>query len=230
MESLKRYLEPGDVIDSGNQTVIEYTEKILGNEKLDDTGKAVKLYYFIRDDIRYDPYLPFYKSEHYRSSGTIISKNGFCIHKAGLLCAAARVAGIPSRIGFATVKNHIATKQLLQYLGSNIIAPHGYTELWLNGKWVKATPAFNSDLCRHFKVKPLDFNGIDDAIMHSFNSENRQFMEYVSYHGEFQDIPMDFILNIMKSTYGKERVELWIDEVEAKNGNSGRDFNSEDIA
>ncbi len=229
MNNTEQYLKPGSIIDSANPVVIEYTRSILGDEKLDDIEKAVKLYYYIRDDIRYDPYLPFYKPEHYRSSGVIESKRGFCIHKAGLLCAAARAAGIPSRIGFATVRNHIATKQLLEYLGSNQIAPHGYTELWLGERWVKATPAFNAGLCRLFKVEPLDFNGTDDAIMHSFNSENKKFMEYISYHGEFHDIPIDFILHIMEVTYGKKRVKYWIDELKAKNNNSGRDFISEDI-
>lgn len=230
MDSPDKYLEPGDIIDSGSPIVIEYTDKILEGENLTDIEKAVRLYYFIRDDIRYNPYLPFYRPEHYRSSGVIKSKEGFCIQKAGLLCAAARASGIPSRIGFATVKNHIATKQLIEYLGSGVIAPHGYAELCLNGKWVKATPAFNASLCKHFKVEPLDFNGADDAIMHSFNSENNRFMEYVAYHGEFRDIPMDFIINIMKSTYGEERVNHWINELEIKKGDSGRDFGTEDIA
>lgn len=224
------YLESGSIIDSGSATVIEYTGMILGNEELTDIQKAVKLYYHIRDDIRYDPYLPFYRPEHYRSSGVINSKKGFCIHKAGLLCAAARAAGIPSRIGFATVRNHIATRQLLQYLGSGTIAPHGYAELWLDGRWIKSTPAFNAGLCRHFRVAPLDFNGVYDSIMQEHNSDNARFMEYIAYHGEFQDIPIDFILDIMRRTYGEERVNFWISELEKTGGDSKRNFISEDIA
>ncbi|HPJ33584.1 MAG TPA: transglutaminase-like domain-containing protein [Spirochaetota bacterium] len=230
MTSQEQYLLPGTIIDSDSTEVISYTESILEGKEITDVEKAVLLYYHIRDGIRYDPYIPFYRPEHYRSSGVIKSGKGFCIQKAGLLCAAARVAGIPSRIGFATVKNHIATKQFTEYLGSNIIAPHGYSELWLEGKWVKATPAFNADLCRHFRVKPLNFNGHDDSIMHEFNSDNNKFMEYLSYHGEFQDIPLDIILNIMKETYGEERVSSWIAELEKADGGSWRDFSAEDIA
>jgi len=229
MNHIDNYLLPGKVIDSNDKTVIDYTMAIIGKENLSNTEKAIKLYYYIRDDIRYDPYLPFDKEEYFRSSNVIKTKKGFCIHKAGLLCAALRVVGIPARVGFAKVKNHIATKQLLEHLGSNIVTPHGYTEIWLNEKWVKATPAFNKELCKYFKVEPLDFDGYNDSIMQSFNSEKKEFMEYLSYYGEFSDIDVNFVVSAMEETYGKERVDSWTKEYSLKNGNIGRDFSKEDI-
>ena len=206
MENVEEYLKPGNIIDSDSEIVIDYMKSIIGTEILSPSEKAVKLYLRVRDDIRYDPYLPFFKPEHYRSSNVIKLKRGFCIPKAGLLCAVARAAGIPARIGFATVKNHLLTKQLLEYIGSDIISYHGYTELWLDEKWIKATPAFNAQLCVLHKVPPLEFDGINDSIFHEYNSENARYMEYIAYHGEFHDIPVDLIVSSWEEAYGKKRI------------------------
>jgi len=229
MFDLEKFLTPTDIIDSDNDIVIDYMRSIIGIENLSYTEKAVKLYLRVRDDIRYNPYLPFFKGEHYRSSNVIKSGEGFCIGKAGLLCAVSRAAGIPARVGFATVRNHLATRQLLEYLGSDVISWHGYTELWLGDKWVKATPAFNSELCALHKVPPLEFDGANDSIFHEFNSEKARYMEYIAYHGEFSDIPVDRIVRSWEDTYGKERIEEWKVESLKRLKNGGRDFMKEDI-
>lgn len=229
MYNLEKYLTPADVIDSDNDIVIDYMKSIIGEERLSYREKAVKLYLRVRDDIRYNPYLPFYKPEHYRSSSVIQSGQGFCIGKAGLLCAVARAAGIPARIGFATVRNHLSTKQLLEYLGSDIISWHGYSELWLDEKWVKATPAFNAGLCVLHKVPPLEFDGEHDSIFHEFNSEKSRFMEYLAYHGEFADIPVELIVKSWEDYYGRERVDMWKRTIGNMDSNSRPDFTKEDI-
>jgi transglutaminase-like putative cysteine protease len=229
MENMEVYLKPTETLDSDSEIVAEYLKEILGDDEYAQREKAIKLYLHVRDDIKYNPYLPFYKSEHYRSSNVIKTKQGFCIGKAGLLCSLARRAGIPARLGFATVKNHLSTKQLTDFLGTDIITYHGYTELWLDEKWVKATPAFNAELCRLHKVSPLEFDGINDSIFHEFNSEKSRFMEYIGYHGEFPDVPIDLILESWKEIYGKDRVAAWVKLIEDKDEKSKRDFMKEDI-
>jgi len=210
------WLTPGNVIDSDNPEVIEYALQITGGKRKSDIDTAIELYYYIRDDIRYNPHVPFYRPEHHRSSHIIKQKKGLCMQKAGLLCAAARASGIPARVGFATVKNHLATKQLLEKMGSDTFSYHGYTELWLNGKWVKATPAFDAAVCSFFKITPLEFDGINDSILQEFNSENSQFMQYCASHGEFHDIPVDMIVKSWRETYGDDKVNGWIREHEAR--------------
>lgn len=229
MFDLEKFLTPTEIIDSDSDTVIDYMKSIIGNENLSYPEKAVKLYLKVRDDLRYNPYLPFYKKEHYIASNVIKAGEGFCITKAGVLCAVARAAGIPSRIGFATVKNHLSTKQLVEYLGSDIIVFHGYTEMWLGEKWIKATPAFNAELCALHKVPPLDFDGLNDSIFHAYNSDNARYMEYIDYHGEFSDIPVDRIVKAWEDAYGKERVAGWKDVIENKEKHGGLDFMKEDI-
>lgn len=190
---------------------------------------AVRLYGAVRDGIRYDPYGPFHRPEHYRASTVLTSERGFCINKAGLLCAAARACGIPARLGFATVRNHLATRQLIEFLGTDRFVYHGYTELFLEGKWVKATPAFNAALCRRHGVPPLPFNGREDAIFQPVNAANQKFMEYLADHGVYADIPVAAIVSAWKRVYGPERVDRWITELERTGGRSIRDFARESV-
>ncbi|HOP30958.1 MAG TPA: transglutaminase-like domain-containing protein [Spirochaetota bacterium] len=225
-DSIEDCLKPGSIINSDNPVVIEYASEILGGEDLSAREKAVKLYLRVRDDIKYNPYLPFYKAEHYLASNIIKSGTGFCIPKAALLCAVARASGIPARIGFASVRNHLSTKQFLAYLGTDVIAYHGFSELWIDGKWVKATPAFNAELCLLHKVPPLEFDGSNDSIFHEFNGEQKKFMEYTAFHGVYHDVPVDMIVEEWKRIYGCERVETWIRLVEHNDGEL--DFTKED--
>ena len=229
MYNLEKYLTPTDIIDSDSDIVINYMKNIIGIENLSYTEKAIKLYLGVRDNIRYNPYLPFFRPDHYRASNVIKAGEGFCITKAALLCAVARAAGIPARIGFATVKNHLSTRQLVEYLGSDVVVYHGYTELWLGEKWIKATPAFNAELCALHKVPPLEFDGVHDSIFHEFNSDNARYMEYTDYHGEFSDIPVDIIVRAWEESYGKERIDKWKSVIEENEKHGGLDFMKEDV-
>jgi transglutaminase-like putative cysteine protease len=210
----EKYLLATAIIDSDHGTIVEYANETVKDAGNDPVDKAVKLYYAVRDDIRYDPYYPFYLPGHYRASNIIKSGRGFCISKAGLLCALGRVCNIPSRVGFATVRNHLATPKLLEYIGSDLFVYHGFTEFYLAGKWVKATPTFNIELCEKYQVAPLDFNGRKDAIFHEYNQGNKQFMEYLEYNGVYADIPVDDIVAAWKKAYGTARVQKWIDDLE----------------
>jgi len=210
----KKYLDPTAIIDSDHKTIIEYANDTVRHSGKDPVETAVKLYYAVRDDIWYDPYYPFYLPEHYRASNILKSGRGFCISKVSLLCALGRACSIPSRVGFATVRNHLATPKLIEFLGSDLFVYHGFTEFYLDGKWVKATPAFNVQLCNKHNVIPLEFNGREDSIFQTYNMEKEMFMEYLEFHGIYADIPVDVILAAWEKSYGKERVRKWIDDLE----------------
>ncbi len=224
----QKYLDPTPIIDSDHQSIIDYATEMIG-ETTDTIQRAIKLYYAVRDGIWYDPYYPFYLPEHYRASNVLKSGRGYCVCKASLLCALGRACGIPSRVGFADVRNHLATSQLIEFLGSDLFVYHGFVEFYLDGKWVKATPAFNRELCERHSVAPLEFNGREDSIFHSYNLEKKQFMEYVADHGIYADIPVDIIVTAWKEAYGDSRVDSWIEGFEKSGGNSGRNFYGEEI-
>jgi transglutaminase-like putative cysteine protease len=223
------YLEPTQIIDCENREIINYALNAIKDSDEDPISKAVKLYYAVRDPIWYNPYLPFYRPEHYRASNILKNGVGFCVPKAALLCALGRACGIPSRVGFATVRNHLATRQLIEFLGTDLFVYHGFVEFFLDGQWVKATPAFNIELCKKHRVIPLEFNGREDSIFQAYNTDKKQFMEYLEFYGTYADIPVDEIVSGWEKTYGKERVRQWIAGYEKKDGRSERDFSSEEV-
>ena len=204
------YLLPTGIIDSDHKDVIQFALETVGARTKDPVEKAVKLYYAVRDRIWYDPYQPFHLPEHYRASNVLRNGRGFCIPKASLLCALGRVCMIPSRVGFANVRNHLATKELIEFLGSDLFVYHGFTEFFLEEKWVRATPAFNIELCEKHKVAPLEFNGKEDSVFQEFSQEKKKFMEYLEYLGSYADIPVDLIVAGFKEAYGHDRVRRWI--------------------
>jgi transglutaminase-like putative cysteine protease len=193
------YLKPGRFVDSAHPAVAAFSEKhaVGKNER----ERAVSLYYAIRDRIRYNPFQNFMVDDTYRASACLESGVGWCVPKAALLAASARAVGIPARVGFADVKNHLTSPELTAKMGTDLFVFHGYTELLLDGKWVKATPAFNLSLCTRFRVKPLEFDGRTDSIFHPFDEDNRRHMEYVHDRGSFADVPVEEIRRVFRETY-----------------------------
>lgn len=224
----KKYLEPTPILDCDHPLVARFTFEAVG-DATDPREKAVHLFYAVRDGIRYDPYSPFHLPEHYQASRVLQRGRGYCVCKAALLCAAGRAAGIPSRMGFATVKSHLATTNLIEYLGTDLFVYHGYTEFWLGDRWVKATPAFNKELCLRHDVAPLEFDGYRDCLFQEYDRQNRRYMEYLEYHGTFADVPLKRILKAWDKTYGRERVRKWIKAFEKADGDRLADFDQEEV-
>lgn len=227
-EELEQYLRPTEIIDSDHPAVIAFAREAAGESK-DPVQQAVRLYLAVRDGIWYDPYYPFYRPEHYRASSTLQSGRGYCVCKAALLCALGRVHGIPTRLSFASVRNHLATRQLIEFIGNDLFVYHGMTEFHLQGKWVKATPAFNAELCRRHRVAPLEFDGRHDSVFQPYNLEKKLFMEYVAEHGTYADVPVETIVEAWKEAYGPERVAQWIARFEQQGGRPMRDFMREEV-
>lgn len=187
------YLQATGFIDSEHAAIRDFARRTCATAA-GERERAVALYYAVRDGIRYTPYLDFAAPETYRASCVLAKGVGFCISKAALLTAVARASGIPARLGFADVKNHLSTPRLIRLNGGDLMRWHAYTELWLAGRWVKATPAFNRELCSRFRVMPLEFDGADDSIFHPFDIDQRRHMEYVRERGVFADVPFTAIL------------------------------------
>lgn len=199
---LKPYLKITSFIDYDQPEVIEFAERVCirsGDSSLKE--KAIRLYYAVRDKIRYDPYDLQYLPEALKASAVIKKGSGYCVAKAVVLAALGRQQGIPSRLGFADVRNHLSTARLRHLMGTDLFLYHGYTELFLEGKWVKATPAFNLSLCQRFQVKPLEFNGEDDSIFHEFNAAGQKHMQYILDHGNFADLPFEEIFAAYRKQY-----------------------------
>lgn len=194
-------LQPTYFLDSDSPAIRAFAEQAAGSGS--ERERAINLYLAVRDGFLYDPYSIRVVPEAFRASSCLTAGRGFCITKAVLLAAAARAVGIPARLGFADVKNHLATPRLLELMGTDVFHYHGYTGLFLDGRWVKATPAFNIELCRRFGIKPLDFDGTEDSIFHPFDEAGRQHMEYVREHGDYDDLPFEELAEMFRTVYPK---------------------------
>lgn len=197
---MREYLEPGRYIDSDHPALMEFAETSRGASR-DPREQAINLYYAVRDQIRYNPYVFSRDAETLKGSHALLAGESYCVPKATLLAACARHCGIPARIGLADVRNHLSTPRLLEMLRSDVFAMHGYTELYLDGRWVKATPAFNLELCQLFKVAPLEFDGRSDSVFHPFNQQGERYMEYLRDHGQFADVPLELFFGHLATCY-----------------------------
>lgn len=191
-KDLHVYLQPTYYIESDLPEIVDYAREAVKGTKT-DLEKGIKLYYAVRDDIPYDPYRADSTRTGLRAGVTLRRKVGHCVSKGTLLAAVARAVGIPSRVGFADVRNHISTEGLLRLLRSETVHYHGYMEMFLENRWVKATPAFDAFICGHFNVHPLEFDGRKDSLFQEFDCDGKKFMEYITDHGTFPDLPYDHL-------------------------------------
>ena len=215
-EDLALFLRPGQMVQSTDDAVVGFTRRAIGIET-QAKEQVIRLYYAVRDQIRYDPYDIEISAEGLSARRNLETGIGWCISKAVLLAACCRSIGVPARLGYSDVRNHLSTQKLREKMGTDVFYWHGYTAIYLNGKWLKATPAFNLELCHKFQIRPLDFDGEKDSIYHPLDLEGRRHMEYLRNRGEYHEPPVDQIL----STYQKEYPAWQI----AADGISG-DFNT----
>lgn len=197
---MEEYLKSTFYLDCESNAVREFAKKAAGENET-HRQKAINLFYAVRDEIRYDPYNIDLSRGGFKASAIIERKYGYCTAKAIVLCAVARVCGIPSRLGFADVKNHLTTERLKELMKTDVFIFHGYSELFIEGIWVKATPTFNLSLCKRFGVKALDFDGRHDALLHPFDSKGQKHMEYIKDHGSFADVPHELIVEKFRLHY-----------------------------
>lgn len=199
MSQVDIYLKPTAFVDSDHPEVIRYAnEKTTLNKSLKE--RAIDLYYAVRDDIFYDPNHLVLDPKIISASFTLKRRRGYCIEKTLLLAAAARSMGIPSRLGFSIVRNHLSTQKFIDMLRSDKFVFHGYNEFLIDGRWVKCTPAFNESLCKKFGVKPLAFDGEHDSIFQEFEGSQR-YMEYLHEYGQFADFPYELFVQELKKHY-----------------------------
>jgi transglutaminase-like putative cysteine protease len=208
---MMQYVQPSPTVDSDNPAIVEFAGGNSG-DSTDPKEQAIRLYYAVRDGIRYDPYTLDLSIEGLRASTTLHIGRGWCVAKAILLAACCRVMGIPARLGFADVRNHLTTARMREVMKTDVFFWHGYTSIYLDGAWVKATPAFNIELCEKFRFKPLEFDGLSDSIYHPFDLVGNRHMEYLRYRGEFVDVPIDLMMETFRREYTSDL--SWKDEAD----------------
>lgn len=197
------FLHPTGYIDSGHPRVTAFAQQAVGDASNLRT-RATRLFTAVRDGLRYNPWVVETDPAEYRASRILEREGSWCVPKSIVLVAASRSVGVPARLGFADVRNHLATEKLLATLGTDLFIFHGYVEFHLGDGWVKATPAFNRELCERFGVSPLEFDGQRDALLHEFDGQGRSYMEYVNDRGAYDDVPLEEFFTEFRAVYGDD--------------------------
>ena len=199
---MEKYLKATPIIDCDNPLIKEKAEA-LTKERKDIIDKATTLFYFVRDEIKYNIYVPKSLPEHFQASNTLSRREGYCVQKAVLLAALARAAGIPYGLGFARIRNNLLPEKTKKWLGTNILPFHGFTELYIEGKWVKATPAFDLEMCERNRIVPVEFDRKNDATFHSHNRDGKLHIEYLKYLGRhYDELPLDKLWYVVSQHFG----------------------------
>ena len=170
--------------------------------------RATRLFQFVRDGIRYDPRAPMLAEEDYVASTILARGAGYCTQKAVLLAALSRCAGVPCKLCFANIRNYIVPGDLLDLMGTNLFTYHGYNALLLDGRWVKATPAFDTAMCEKHGFVPVEFDGVRDGVFHPTDRTGRRHIEYIEQLGCRGDVPYAEIINAFAEVYGPRNPEL----------------------
>ena len=195
------YLEANEYFDYNHPDIAAYCDSIL-KESGESTLEQVRaIYLAVRDGIPYNPYQFNLTMEQFKASDCVNQDQSYCIPKAVLFGALCRRVGVPARLGLVDVKNHISSPKLLELLQTDVLVMHGYVEIYLNDSWVKATPAFDSTLCRYIGIAPMEFDGINDSVFQEYNLDGAKHMEYLTDHGTFADVPVMKIFTAVREAY-----------------------------
>ena len=198
MSDIDRYLKCTEFIDCDTKSIKEKAEAITQGLQT-DKEKAIALYYFVRDEIRHNPYAPAYVREYCKASAILEAGDGICQHKAILLTALARAVGIPARVGFVDVYDHLLSDSFREMAGgTNLLSLHGYAELHVNGKWLHVSPSYNLEKCQKCGFVPVEFDGENDAKDSQYDQNGNPHVEHVKDHGTFDDFPWDYVLSYIR--------------------------------
>lgn len=200
-EDFAQYLESNQYFDYEHPAVQSLLNDLQGDFTGDTKANVVRIYQYVRDAYAYNPYVFDLSTEQFKASHCVTQKQSYCIPKAVLFGALCRAIGVPARIGLADVKNHITSPKLSKLLRNDVFVMHGYTEIYLNGTWLKATPAFDTTLCQFTGIATMEFNAEEDSIFQEYNLDGDKHMEYLTYHGTFADVPVEMIFNAVRTAY-----------------------------
>jgi len=207
-EDLEQFLEPAPGIQCEHPKVLELARGIIKGSA-NDRQAAAKLFTWVRDTVRYNPYVPFDDLNDYLALSTLERGRGYCVQKSALLCALARAVGIPARLGFADIENHQLPAGMAEVLGSPIMAHHCFVEWFVGGRWLKSTPSFEAPLCTQRGWRLVEFDAEHDSLLATSDLAGRPHISYVRHLGWRREVPLAEILDSWKKEYGPERVHSW---------------------
>ena len=209
-----QYLRATFTIEAEHEKIIETATKVTRGCS-NDEEKAIKIFYFVRDSIRYNIYMISVFIEDFRASRILEWGKAYCVQKAVLLTALGRAAGIPSRLVFAKIKNHKLPAHILEMMGTNTFPRHGYNQFFLNGRWVSAAATFDKVLCEKNGLRAVEFDGKKDAILPEKDLKGAPYIEYIEKFPPKEDLPFDWIKERVSQFVGPDK-RPWLNKNQEK--------------
>jgi len=209
------YLRATLTIEADDKKIIEKVTN-LTRGCASDEEKAVELFYFVRDSIRYNIYMISVFIEDFRASRILEWGKAYCVQKAVLLTALGRAAGIPSRLVFAKIRNHKLPAHIIEMMGTNTFPRHGYNQFFLNGRWVSGAATFDKVLCEKNGLPTVEFDGKRDAILPEKDLKGAPYIEYIEKFPPKEDLPFDWIKERVSKIVGPDK-QPWLNKDQEKN-------------
>ena len=205
---LEQFLMPAPGIQCEHPEVFKLARDIARGSA-NDVEAARRLFNFARDQVRYSVRVPFWELDEFLALNTLARGCGFCVQKAALLAALARAIGIPARLGFADIQNHQVRGPLAELTPEGIIRYHCFTEWFVGGRWLKATPSFDRGLSQELGWRLVEFDPQADALLPATDLEGKPHISYLRYHGWRLGVPLDEFMAVTRGHYGSDIVEGW---------------------
>ncbi len=209
MEDLEIYLQPTKFFDF-NKTKVQQKALEITDGYETDKEKAKALFYWVRDTVKYNMqlFVPIIVN-NFKASKVMHKRQGFCVSKSILLSTLARAVGIPARIHLVDLINHLVSQKVIDFMGTNVMFYHGFSEFYLNDKWIKLTPSFDQETAKRGKFLPMvEFDGENDAVFPPYDINGNKFGEYVGDRGVHADLPLDEIDKVFQEKYEMYRMFL----------------------
>jgi transglutaminase-like putative cysteine protease len=207
-DDLEQFLTPAPGIQCQHPEVFTLARS-LARGAANDVDAARRLFEFVRDTVRYSVHVPFWELEHYLALNTLARGYGFCVQKSALLCALARALGIPSRLGFADIQNHLVRGPLAEALPDGLIYHHCFLEWFVGGRWLKCTPSFDRGLTEALGWRLVEFSAEANALLPATDLAGQPHITYLRYHGWRLGVPLEEFLGVTVEHYGQEGLEDW---------------------
>ncbi len=197
-------------IDADHEKIVEKAMELTGGCST-SVEKAIALFYFVRDSIKYNVYMVSVFIDDFRASRILEWGKGYCVQKAVLLTALGRAAGIPCRLAFAKIKNHKLPPKVLEWSGTDIFPRHGYNQFFLEGRWVNLAASFDKDLCVKNGLPTADFDGTRDAVLPERDLRGEPYIEYLEKYPPTDDLPFEWIAERLARIVGSDK-RPWVEK------------------
>jgi hypothetical protein len=205
---LSEFLAPAPGIQCEHPEIQKLARSLAKGSK-NDVEAARRLFEYVRDTVRYSVGVPVASLEDYLALNTLARGKGFCVQKSALLCALARALGIPSRLGFADIRNEKLHGRLMKMIPDKIIYHHCFAEWFVGGRWLKATTSFDRALTERHGWRLVEFDPLGDALLPATDLKGRPHVSYLAYHGWRMGVPLDEFCAETDQHYGAGAMARW---------------------